>query len=103
MLVSVIDGAVQSAVQKGVSVDFGLAVPVLPWHTDRLRIIDLGTALARVAAALAAFRVAATEIGTTVCKFRSTTPKAISSSRCSRGSGPKMRQGRRQTLDYTIR
>src|SRR5216110_1074268 len=30
----------------------GLAVPVLPWHTDRLRIIDLGTALARVAAAL---------------------------------------------------
>jgi len=27
-------------------------VPVLPWHTDRLRIIDLGAALARVAAAL---------------------------------------------------
>src|SRR5438552_1738727 len=32
--------------------ELGLAVPVLPWHTDRLRIIDLGTALARVAAAL---------------------------------------------------
>jgi 3-carboxy-cis,cis-muconate cycloisomerase len=32
--------------------DLGLAQPVLPWHTDRLRIIDLGTALARVAAAL---------------------------------------------------
>ena len=30
--------------------ELGLAVPVLPWHTDRLRIIDLGTALARVAA-----------------------------------------------------
>src|SRR6202022_1469227 len=30
----------------------GLALPVLPWHTDRLRIIDLGAALARVAAAL---------------------------------------------------
>ena len=32
--------------------ELGLAVPVLPWHTDRLRIIDLGTALARVAAVL---------------------------------------------------
>ena len=32
--------------------ELALAVPVLPWHTDRLRIIDLGTALARVAAVL---------------------------------------------------
>jgi len=32
--------------------ELGLAVPVLPWHTDRLRVIDLGAALARVAAAL---------------------------------------------------
>jgi 3-carboxy-cis,cis-muconate cycloisomerase len=32
--------------------ELGLAQPVLPWHTDRLRIIDLGVALARVAAAL---------------------------------------------------
>ncbi|MGH3177151.1 MAG: lyase family protein, partial [Streptosporangiaceae bacterium] len=32
--------------------ELGLTVPVLPWHTDRLRIIDLGAALARVAAAL---------------------------------------------------
>src|SRR5579859_3176334 len=32
--------------------ELGLAVPVLPWHTDRLRIIDLATALARVTAAL---------------------------------------------------
>ena len=32
--------------------ELGLARPVLPWHTDRLRIIDLGAALARVAAAL---------------------------------------------------
>jgi 3-carboxy-cis,cis-muconate cycloisomerase len=32
--------------------ELGLAVPVLPWHTDRLRIIDLSTALARAAAAL---------------------------------------------------
>ncbi len=32
--------------------ELGLGVPVLPWHTDRLRIIDLGTALARVTAAL---------------------------------------------------
>ncbi|MGH3233077.1 MAG: class-II fumarase/aspartase family protein [Streptosporangiaceae bacterium] len=32
--------------------ELGLALPVLPWHTDRLRIIDLGAALARVAAPL---------------------------------------------------
>src|SRR6478752_8615308 len=32
--------------------ELGLAVPVLPWHTNRLRMIDLGTGLARVAAAL---------------------------------------------------
>jgi 3-carboxy-cis,cis-muconate cycloisomerase len=32
--------------------DLGLALPVLPWHTDRLRIIDLASALARVTAAL---------------------------------------------------
>ncbi len=32
--------------------ELGLAVPVLPWHTNRLRMIDLGAALARVAAAL---------------------------------------------------
>src|SRR6476469_3006337 len=32
--------------------ELGLAVPVLPRHTDRLRIIDLGTAMARVAAVL---------------------------------------------------
>jgi 3-carboxy-cis,cis-muconate cycloisomerase len=32
--------------------ELGLALPVLPWHTERLRIIDLGTALARVTAVL---------------------------------------------------
>ena len=32
--------------------DLGLALPVLPWHTDRLRIIDLAAALARVTAVL---------------------------------------------------
>jgi len=32
--------------------ELGLALPVLPWHADRLRIIDLGAALARVAAAV---------------------------------------------------
>ena len=32
--------------------ELGLTLPVLPWHTDRLRIIDLGTALARVTAVL---------------------------------------------------
>jgi 3-carboxy-cis,cis-muconate cycloisomerase len=32
--------------------ELSLARPVLPWHTDRLRIIDLATALARVTAVL---------------------------------------------------
>jgi 3-carboxy-cis,cis-muconate cycloisomerase len=32
--------------------ELGLALPVLPWHADRLRVIDLGAALARAAAAL---------------------------------------------------
>jgi 3-carboxy-cis,cis-muconate cycloisomerase len=32
--------------------ELGLALPLLPWHTDRLRIIDLAAALARTAAAL---------------------------------------------------
>src|SRR5579862_6790872 len=32
--------------------ELGLAAPVLPWHTDRLRIIDLAAALARVTAVL---------------------------------------------------
>jgi 3-carboxy-cis,cis-muconate cycloisomerase len=32
--------------------ELGLALPLLPWHTDRLRIIDLGAALARTTAAL---------------------------------------------------
>lgn len=32
--------------------ELGLAAPVLPWHTDRLRVLDVASALARVAAAL---------------------------------------------------
>jgi 3-carboxy-cis,cis-muconate cycloisomerase len=32
--------------------ELGLTVPLLPWHTDRLRIIDVGTALARTAVAI---------------------------------------------------
>jgi 3-carboxy-cis,cis-muconate cycloisomerase len=32
--------------------ELGLAVPALPWHTDRLRIIDVAAALARATAAL---------------------------------------------------
>jgi 3-carboxy-cis,cis-muconate cycloisomerase len=48
--------------------ELGLAVPVLPWHTDRLRVIDLATALARAAAALGKIArdvtiLAQTEIG----------------------------------------
>jgi 3-carboxy-cis,cis-muconate cycloisomerase len=48
--------------------ELGLALPVLPWHTDRLRVIDLATALARAAAALGKIArdvtlLAQTEIG----------------------------------------
>jgi 3-carboxy-cis,cis-muconate cycloisomerase len=48
--------------------ELGLAQPVLPWHTDRLRIIDLAAALARVTAALGKIArdvtlLAQTEIG----------------------------------------
>ena len=32
--------------------ELGLAAPILPWHTDRLRIVDLAAALARVTAVL---------------------------------------------------
>ena len=45
-------GEVGQQVAALLAEELGLALPVLPWHTDRLRIIDLGVALARVAAAL---------------------------------------------------
>ncbi len=45
-------GEVGPQVGALLATELGLALPVLPWHTDRLRIIDLGVALARVAAAL---------------------------------------------------
>jgi 3-carboxy-cis,cis-muconate cycloisomerase len=32
--------------------ELGLPLPTLPWHTERLRVIDVATAMARVAAAL---------------------------------------------------
>jgi 3-carboxy-cis,cis-muconate cycloisomerase len=32
--------------------ELGMAAPALPWHTDRLRVLDLGAALAGVCAAL---------------------------------------------------
>jgi 3-carboxy-cis,cis-muconate cycloisomerase len=32
--------------------ELGLALPVLPWHTDRLRVLDAGTAMARTTAVL---------------------------------------------------
>ena len=45
-------GQVGPQVAALLATELGLGLPVLPWHTDRLRIIDLGVALARVAAAL---------------------------------------------------
>jgi 3-carboxy-cis,cis-muconate cycloisomerase len=32
--------------------ELGLALPVLPWHTDRLRVLDISTSLARASAVL---------------------------------------------------
>jgi 3-carboxy-cis,cis-muconate cycloisomerase len=48
--------------------ELGLVDPPLPWHTERLRIIDVGTAAARVTAALSAIArdvtlLAQTEVG----------------------------------------
>lgn len=40
------------AVAAALATELGLAEPVLPWHTDRQRLLDLGAALAGVAAAL---------------------------------------------------
>ncbi|HEX5495337.1 MAG TPA: lyase family protein, partial [Mycobacteriales bacterium] len=38
-------------VLAGFATELGLAAPVLPWHTDRQRLLDLAAALGRVAAA----------------------------------------------------
>jgi 3-carboxy-cis,cis-muconate cycloisomerase len=40
------------AVSAAFAAELGLAAPVLPWHTDRLRLIELAAALAGVCAAL---------------------------------------------------
>lgn len=40
------------AVSTAFAIELGLAEPVMPWHTDRQRLLDLGAALAGVAAAL---------------------------------------------------
>ena len=40
------------AVKSLMAADLGLADPPLPWHTERLRIIDVAVAMARVTAAL---------------------------------------------------
>ncbi len=41
-----------SRVAALLATELGLALPLLPWHTDRLRVIDVGAALARTTAAL---------------------------------------------------
>jgi 3-carboxy-cis,cis-muconate cycloisomerase len=45
-------GAAGPEVARRFAAELGLARPVLPWHTDRLRIIELAAALAGVCAAL---------------------------------------------------
>jgi 3-carboxy-cis,cis-muconate cycloisomerase len=55
-------------VKEFMAQELGLADPPLPWHTERLRIIDVGTVAARVTAALSAIArdvtlLAQTEVG----------------------------------------
>ncbi len=45
-------GAAGPGVAEMLAQELGLALPVLPWHTDRLRIVELAAALAGAAAAL---------------------------------------------------
>jgi 3-carboxy-cis,cis-muconate cycloisomerase len=45
-------GSPGAAVKSLMASELGLADPPLPWHTERLRIIDVGVAMARVTAAL---------------------------------------------------
>ena len=45
-------GAAGPGVAEMLAQELGLALPVLPWHTDRLRLIELAAALAGAAAAL---------------------------------------------------
>lgn len=45
-------GEAGPAVAELLAAELGLALPVLPWHTDRLRIIELGAALAGTCSAL---------------------------------------------------
>jgi 3-carboxy-cis,cis-muconate cycloisomerase len=45
-------GTAGPVVAEMLAEELGLALPVLPWHTDRLRIIELAAALAGAAAAL---------------------------------------------------
>jgi 3-carboxy-cis,cis-muconate cycloisomerase len=45
-------GAPGAAVKSLMASELGLADPPLPWHTERLRIIDVAVAMARVTAAL---------------------------------------------------
>jgi 3-carboxy-cis,cis-muconate cycloisomerase len=45
-------GAAGPAVASHFAAELGLAAPVLPWHTDRLRVLELAAALAGVCAAL---------------------------------------------------
>ncbi|MFG1928101.1 3-carboxy-cis,cis-muconate cycloisomerase [Cryptosporangium sp. NPDC048952] len=56
------------AVTAALAAELGLAEPTLPWHTDRQRILDLGSALAAVSAALGKIALdvtllASTEVG----------------------------------------
>jgi 3-carboxy-cis,cis-muconate cycloisomerase len=45
-------GSSGAAVKSLMALELGLADPPLPWHTERLRIIDVAVAMARVTAAL---------------------------------------------------
>src|SRR5580693_5517912 len=61
-------GADGARVRALLAEELGLAVPALPWHTERLRVIDVGTVSARACAALSKIArdvtlLAQTEVG----------------------------------------
>jgi 3-carboxy-cis,cis-muconate cycloisomerase len=71
--------------------ELGLADPPLPWHTERLRIIDVATAMARVTAALSKIArdvtlLAQTEVGE-VCE--GVGPPASDTANYAASSGPR--------------
>jgi 3-carboxy-cis,cis-muconate cycloisomerase len=81
--------------------ELGLALPVLPWHTNRLRVLDISTSLARASAVLGKIArdvtlLAQNEIGEV--REGAVTPPAGSGGNGAEGSGGTVSPGRRGGL-----